>query len=40
MVIPARALRPGNKVWKFTPDEAPLTKLMAQAVEQQIGGKV
>lgn len=35
IVIPARALRPGNKVWKFTPDEKPLDELIAKAVEQQ-----
>ncbi|MEL6110693.1 MAG: HlyD family efflux transporter periplasmic adaptor subunit [Planctomycetota bacterium] len=35
IVIPARALRPGNKVWKFTPDEKPLEDLIAKAVEQR-----
>ena len=39
VVIPARAMRPGNKVWKFTASEAPLTKLIAEAKKQQAEAK-
>ncbi|MEO1525272.1 MAG: HlyD family efflux transporter periplasmic adaptor subunit [Planctomycetota bacterium] len=31
VVVPGKALRPGNKVWKFTPDETPLAEMMADA---------
>lgn len=33
VVIPAKALRPGNRVWKFSPDEAVLQRRIAEVKE-------
>jgi multidrug efflux pump subunit AcrA (membrane-fusion protein) len=34
VVVPATALRPGNRVWKFTPDDSVLTNRLKQQAEE------